>query len=83
MFFDDVSTDAAAWVAGNSLTNGIGDQTLTSPPITLPADSNRPITLQFDTHHQLETDGAANCWAGGFVKISTDHGATFTELGSQ
>ena len=38
-----------AWFAGNSLTNGIGDQTLTSPPITLPAASNRPITLQFVT----------------------------------
>ena len=111
VFFDDVSTDATAWVAqhisgeiaklwakgvppagtgittrawfaGNSLTNGIGDQTLTSPPITLPAASNRPITLQFDAHHQLETDGAANCWDGGFVEISTDGGTTFTALGN-
>lgn len=71
-----------AWVAGNSL-NAVADQRLISPPITLPAAAQRPITLAFDAHHQYETDGAVNCWDGGFVEISTDAGANWTPLGNQ
>ncbi len=71
-----------AWVAGNSSASA-ADQRLISPPITLPAAAQRPITLAFDAHHQYETDGAVNCWDGGFVEISTDAGASWTPLGNQ
>jgi hypothetical protein len=71
-----------AWFNGNSDTNGVGDQRLTSPPIVLPVAARRPITLSFDAHHQFETDGAANCWDGGLVEISTDNGLTFSALGN-
>ncbi|MBK8283608.1 MAG: hypothetical protein IPK97_01335 [Ahniella sp.] len=69
-----------AWFAGNSGTTG--DQRLTSPAIVLPATVQSPILLGFDAHHQYETDGAANCWDGGFVEISTDGGTTFSPLGN-
>ena len=71
-----------AWVAGNSLL-AVADQRLISPPITLPAAAQRPLTLAFDAHHQYETDGAVNCWDGGFVEISTDAGANWIPLGNQ
>lgn len=69
-----------AWFNGNSETNGAADQRLTSPAIVLPSTAQSPITLGFDAYHQFETDGAVNCWDGGFVEISTDGGATYEAL---
>lgn len=69
-----------AWFNGNSETNGVADQRLTSPAIVLPSASQSPITLGFDAYHQFETDGTVNCWDGGFVEISTDGGATYQPL---
>lgn len=69
-----------AWYAANSATTA--DQRLTSPAIVLPAASQAPIVLGFDAHHQYETDGATDCWDGGFVEISTDGGTTFAPLGN-
>lgn len=60
-----------AWVAGNSRTTA--DQRLLTPAISLP-NSTR-LLLAYDTHHQYETDGNANCWDGGFVEISVAGGA--------
>lgn len=71
-----------AWVAGNSLL-AIADQRLISPPITVPAAAQRPLTLAFDAHHQYEVDGAVNCFDGGFVEISIDAGASWLPLGNQ
>jgi hypothetical protein len=69
-----------AWYAQNSATTA--DQRLTSPSVTLPAISQSPIVLGFDAFHSYETDGASDCWDGGFVEISTDGGASFAPLGN-
>ncbi|MGE4070626.1 MAG: hypothetical protein AB7E72_05570 [Lysobacterales bacterium] len=69
-----------AWYAQNSASTA--DQRLTSPTIVLPAISQSPIVLGFDAFHAYETDGASDCWDGGFVEISTNGGASFTPLGN-
>lgn len=76
-----VGLTTRGWYADNSQ-NSAADQRLISPAIVLPAAVQRPLTLAFDAHHRYETDGAVNCWDGGFVEISTDGGTNWTPLGN-
>ncbi len=69
-----------AWYATNGAVTT--DQRLTSPAITLPAGTQRPLTLAFDAFHRYEVDGATDCWDGGFVEISTDGGSNWNALGN-
>lgn len=55
------------------------DTTLTSPPIVLPTGMS-PLTLQFNNYQNMESNTATSCWDGGVLEISTDAGASFTQL---
>lgn len=55
------------------------DQRLTSPPIVLPA-ADLPLTLKFQNWRNMENSGNDACFDGGVLEISTDGGATFTQL---
>ncbi|HMB58731.1 MAG TPA: hypothetical protein VKN35_02365, partial [Xanthomonadales bacterium] len=67
-----------AWWAQNAAVPA--DQRLISPVIALPA-GDLPLVLAFDAYHQYEVNGAANCYDGGFVEISTD-GVNWLPLGN-
>ncbi len=70
------------WRADNTDTAPT-DQPLVSPAIVLPAAAQRPIQLTYRAFHVFETDGAAGCWDGGLLDISTDGGTTWTQLADQ
>ena len=56
----------------------VSDQRLVSPAMVLPVGQN-PITLKFWNYQELE-DRAGGCFDGGILEISTDGGATFTQV---
>jgi hypothetical protein len=56
----------------------ISDQLLTSPVLNLPLNQN-PLTLQFWNKQTME-DRVGGCFDGGLLEISTDNGATFTQI---
>jgi len=59
------------------------DQYLVSPAITLPTAAEQPISLAYWNFQNLEANSGVNpdaCWDGGLLEISTDGGATFTQI---
>jgi len=56
----------------------ISDQLLTTPPIELPADTGAH-TFQFWNRQEME-DGGSGCYDGGLLQISTDAGASWTQV---
>lgn len=63
---------------------GVGDvseQWLESEDVTLSAD-HLPLTLQFWNWQELE-DSSSGCYDGGVVEVSTDSGASWTQLNAQ
>ncbi|GAB4118839.1 MAG: hypothetical protein Tsb0027_12610 [Wenzhouxiangellaceae bacterium] len=59
------------------------DQYLVSPSIVLPSAAQQPISLAFWNFQNMEAnDGqdADACWDGGLLEISTDGGASFTQI---
>jgi len=79
-------TDARAfsgtsWFAQDVDTSS--DQYLVSPSIVLPSAAQQPISLAFWNFQNMEAnDGqdADACWDGGLLEISTDGGASFTQI---
>jgi lysyl endopeptidase len=65
-----------AWYAQDP--DSVSDQRLVSPPVDLPS-SGSGLTLQYWNHQEMESsyDG---CYDGGILEISTDGGATWTQL---
>ncbi len=59
----------------------ITDQRLVSPEITLPTGA-LPLTLQYDNHQTIEDATGAACWDAGILEISTDDGASWTQVGN-
>jgi len=57
----------------------VTDQRLTSPSIALPSGEN-PIFLKFWNKQWIEKDVLAHCYDGANLEISTDDGATFTQV---
>lgn len=57
----------------------VSDQRLVSPPIVLP-NGQLPMTLQFWHRRFMEIDATAGCFDGGILEVSTDAGATFTQI---
>ncbi len=55
----------------------VSDQQLESPDIVLPTAT--PVTLQFWNWQELE-DSSSGCYDAGLLEISTDSGATWTQL---
>jgi hypothetical protein len=56
----------------------VSDQRLLSPPFTLPS-GEPPVSLIYFSDQTIE-DGGAGCFDGGILEISTDNGATFTQI---
>ncbi len=73
----NVHGGAFAWNAENL--DSISDQRLVSPPIALPGSDQLPLTLRFWNHQELE-DASGACWDAGVLEISTDGGASWTDL---
>ncbi|GAB4195866.1 MAG: hypothetical protein Tsb002_28780 [Wenzhouxiangellaceae bacterium] len=61
----------------------ISDQRLISPPLTLPGPTELPISLVYQNWQQIERQNATNCWDGAILEISTDDGATWTQLDAE
>ena len=56
----------------------VSDQRLVSPAVVLPTGEN-PIVLRFWHVPVMEVNGAG-CWDGGIVEVSTNAGATWTQV---
>lgn len=56
----------------------VSDQRLVSPPIVLPA-AGADLTLQFWNYQSFE-DRTGGCYDGAIVEVSTDGGASWTQL---
>ncbi|GAB4527516.1 MAG: hypothetical protein Fur0018_13190 [Anaerolineales bacterium] len=65
----------AFFASGLSTAN---DQWLTTPPLTLPA-GQFPLTLQFWNYQSIE-DSITGCYDGALLEVSTDGGATWTQV---
>ena len=57
----------------------ISDQRLVSPAVVLPTGQN-PVVLKFWHVPALESAGAADCYDGGILEVSTNGGATWTQV---
>ena len=57
----------------------VSDQRLISPPVTLPTGQN-PVVLKFWHVPNLENSGTTACYDGGILEVSTDGGATWTQV---
>jgi hypothetical protein len=58
---------------------GVTDQRLVSPGVALPTGQN-PLVLKFWHAPNLENNGATACYDGGILEISTNGGATWTQV---
>ncbi len=59
------------------------DQYLVSPAITLPSAAEVPIAMAYWNFQSMEANNGTNpdaCWDGGLLEVSTDGGATFTQI---
>jgi subtilisin family serine protease len=56
----------------------VSDQRLVSPPVALPADG-QALTLQFYNYQHMESR-SGGCWDGSILEISTNAGATWTQV---
>ncbi|MGB4975818.1 MAG: hypothetical protein WBR35_03685, partial [Anaerolineae bacterium] len=66
-----------SWKANDSAT--VSDQRLVSPAVVLPSGQN-PVTLKFWNYQHIESSGATACYDGAIVEVSTDGGATWTQV---
>ena len=57
----------------------VTDQLLVTPAIALPTGQN-PVVLKFWHAPTLEANGATACYDGGILQISTNGGATWTQV---
>jgi hypothetical protein len=57
----------------------VTDQRLVSPPVVLPTGQT-PLSLKFWNLQGFESNGAAACYDGGILEISTNGGASFTQI---
>ncbi len=68
----------AAMLAAN--VGKVSDQILTSPPMTIPS-GQLPVSLSFWNHQTLEDSiSGIGCFDGGILEVSTDNGASFTQI---
>ena len=57
----------------------VSDQRLVSPGVVLPTGQN-PVVLKFWHLPNLEPNGAAACFDGGILEVSTNGGTTWTQV---
>ncbi len=86
------SGDHDTWALSSARSHGPGhamlatdvaydsDQRLVSPAISLPADA-APLSLQFWSHQTIE-DRLGGCYDGAFVEISSNAGASWSQIPS-
>lgn len=72
-----VSSGAFSWFAVDPITTS--DQRLVSPPIVLQSDQ-APMTLRYANFRNIESQSATACWDAGILEISTNDGATWTQI---
>ncbi|MCZ7651065.1 MAG: S8 family serine peptidase [Thermoanaerobaculia bacterium] len=60
-------------------TASVTDQRLVSPAVAVPSGQD-PVVLRFWHAPNLESSGTTECWDGGILEISTDAGATWTQV---
>jgi hypothetical protein len=65
-----------SWAIGDS--SGITDHALVSPVLNV---GSNPLVISFVHRHSFEWDFTAAYFDGGVVEISTDAGATWTDIG--
>ena len=58
----------------------VTQQYLYGPSVNVPAASYSPLTLQFWNDRNMENQGTTGCYDGGLLQISTDSGATWTQV---
>ncbi|MEZ4767464.1 MAG: proprotein convertase P-domain-containing protein [Caldilineales bacterium] len=58
--------------------NTVSEQFLVSPAIAVPSGQN-PVTLKFWNYQEIE-DSSTGCFDGGILDISTDGGATWSQV---
>jgi len=78
---DNAFSGTTAWNAENLDVQS--DQRLISPPIELPGTSLLPLTLRFQNRQEIEDDGGTACWDAAIIEVSTDAGASWTQLQSE
>ncbi len=66
-----------SWHADDPST--VSDQQLVSPAIPLPL-GQQLLTLQFWNRQTMESRSSGGCWDGGVLEISTDGGASWTQV---
>jgi lysyl endopeptidase len=59
--------------------SSVSDQRLISPAVALPAGEN-PVVLKFWHTPNLEASGTTACFDGGILEVSTNGGATWTQV---
>ncbi len=57
----------------------VSDQRLVSPAVVLPTGQN-PVVLKFWHLPNMENSGTTACYDGGILEVSTDAGATWTQV---
>ncbi len=57
----------------------VSDQRLVSPAVALPTGQN-PVVLKFWHLPNMENSGTTACYDGGILEVSTDAGATWTQV---
>lgn len=73
-----VTSGANAFFAVDPVTTS--DQRLVSPAITLPVGADS-LTLQFENYQAFETpNGDGRCWDAGVLEISTNDGASWSQV---
>ena len=68
----------ASWRASSPAV--VSDQRLLSPAIVLPA-TGAGLTLQYWNFQHMESSSATACYDGAILEVTTNAGATFTQIG--
>jgi hypothetical protein len=74
----NVHSGTASWRASSP--SVVSDQRLLSPAILLPATGSG-LTLQYWNFQHMESSSATACYDGAILEVTTNGGATFTQIG--
>jgi hypothetical protein len=66
-----------AWLAGDPAVQS--DQQLVSPAVAIPSGQN-PVALVYWNHQTMESNGPTGCYDAGNLEVSTNGGATWTQV---
>jgi len=72
-------TGTASWRASSPTV--VSDQRLLSPAMNLPAGGSG-LTLQYWNYQEMEDNAVTACYDGAILEVTTNGGATFTQIGA-